>query len=218
VANDKRELSQHRGRSSIGTLYLVTDRRVCGPEQLLVRVEAALRGGVSAVQLREKDLDGGALCRLASALLAICRRFGAPLLINDRVDVALAVDADGVHLPSNSFRAGEARSLLGSGKLVGVSTHNPTEVSAAANAGADFVVFGPIFETASKRAYGAPQGLTVLRAAVAAASIPVYAIGGITADRADEVRAAGAAGIAVINAILSDADSEAAARAFSRKE
>lgn len=195
-------------------LYLVTDRRLCGEGRIVDRVEAALRGGVSAVQLREKDLDGRPLLELAAALLPICRRFGAPLLINGRIDIALAADADGVHLPEDSFSPAEARTLLGAEKIVGVSSHRPEDVAAAAEAGADYAVFGPIFATPAKAAYGAPQGLEQLRRAVAAANIPVVAIGGITPERAPAVLATGVAGIAAIAALLSPADGESAARAF----
>ena len=195
-------------------ITLVTDRHLCGPDRLIECVEAALRGGVAAVQLREKDLDARALLDLAAALLPPCRRAGVPLLINDRIDVALASGADGVHLPGNSFRVGEARSLLGQGRIIGVSTHSPEEVAAAAAAGADFAFFGPIYATASKAGFGAPQGVEGLQAACAAASIPVIAIGGITPARMSEIRRAGAAGAAVISAILATADAASAAAAF----
>jgi len=195
-------------------LCLVTDRRLCGADQLVGRVEAALRGGVGAVQLREKDIDGGLLRELAAALLPVCRRHRAPLLINGRVDVALAVGADGVHLPSDSFRVAEARHLLGPERLIGVSTHAPDEVASAAAEGADYVAFGPLYETASKVRFGPPQGIDRLRRATAAASLPVLAIGGITPERVADVLAAGAAGIAVISAILASDDPEASARKF----
>ncbi len=193
-------------------LYLVTDRFQCGLENLPARVASALRGGVGAVQLREKDLPSRALRELAAALLACCRRHGVPLLVNDRVDVALAVGADGVHLPANSFLPSEARRLLGPGKLIGVSTHHPAEVSAAHRAGADFAVFGPVFSTPSKQAFGPPAGLNGLRDAVKAAPIPVFAIGGIHAARVPEVLAAGAYGVAAISAILGAESPEQAAR------
>jgi len=193
-------------------LYLVTDRSHCGLEDLPARVEAAVRGGVGAVQLREKDLATSTLRALAAALLARCRAHGARLLVNDRVDVALAVGADGVHLPANSFAASDARRLLGPEKLIGVSTHHPSEVAAAHRAGADFVVFGPVFATPSKRALGQPLGLEVLREAVQAAPIPVFAIGGIRPPHVREALAAGAHGVAVVSAILGAASPEAAAR------
>lgn len=196
-------------------LTLVTDRRLCGGEEgLVTRVEEALRGGVTAVQLREKDLDGGALRALAADLARLCRRAGATFLVNDRIDVALAVDADGVQLPGVSFRVAEARQLLGPGKLIGVSTHDPTEVTAAAQSGASFAVFGPIYATPSKAAYGEPQGIERLRQICATTTLPIVAIGGIDAARAAEVGRAGAAGIAVVSAILSASSARDAAREF----
>lgn len=194
-------------------LHLVTDRKRAGGA-LVERVEAALRGGVDAVQLREKDLPARVLQQLAHELLRLCRRHGARLLINDRIDVALAVDADGVHLPATSFRVAEARALLGTDRLIGVSTHDPDEVAAAAREGADYAVFGPVFETPSKAAFGPPQGVDRLRRAVAAAAIPVLAIGGITPARVREVRDSGAAGVAAISSILAAADPAAAARSL----
>src|SRR5262249_11229792 len=149
-------------------------------------------------------------------LRALTRRYGAALLVNDRIDVALACQADGVHLPGNSFALRDARALLGAQRLIGVSTHSPAEVASAAAASADFAVFGPIYDTPSKRAYGAPLGLTALAAARAAASLPLLAIGGIDADRVDAVRRAGADGVAVIRAVLAAEDPEVAAAALRR--
>lgn len=200
-------------KASFG-LYLVTDRRQCPEGALVERVEAAIEGGVSMVQLREKDLDGRPLRELAEALLRVCRRRGVPLLVNDRVDVAVAAGADGVHLPGDSFRVAEARTLLGERALIGVSTHAPEEVAEAAAEGADFAVFGPVFETPSKAPYGAAQGLERLGAAVRAACLPVLAIGGMTPERATAARRIGAAGAAVISAILAAPDAAAAAREF----
>jgi thiamine-phosphate pyrophosphorylase len=120
-------------------------------------------------------------------------------LINDRIDIALAVEADGVHLGQSSFPVSVARRLLGPNKLIGVSTHNPVEIAAAA--GADFIVFGPVYFTPSKAAYGEPQGLERLRQAVVLSAVPVLAIGGINSERVAEVLATGACGIALISAI-----------------
>ena len=164
------------------------------------------------MQLRERDLSTRDLLALATRLRALTSRHGALLLVNDRIDVALACGADGVHLPAGSFAARDARALLGPRRLIGVSTHHPDEVAAAAESGADFVVFGPVHDTPSKRPYGPPLGLAALRRA-AAASIPVYAIGGIDAARAAEARRSGAAGVAVVRAILAAADPAAAAAA-----
>ena len=191
-------------------VYLVTDRAQTAGRPLLEVVAAALRGGVGAVQLRERDLATRELLALAVELRALTRAAGAALLINDRIDVALACEADGVHLPGRSFAVAEARALLGD-RLIGVSTHAAGEVAAAHAAGADFAVFGPLYDTPSKRAYGPPLGLDGLRAARAAAPLPLFAIGGIDAARAADARAAGADGVAVIRAVLAAADPRAAA-------
>ena len=114
----------------------------------------------------------------------LCARFGAPLIVNDRVDIAIASGADGVHLPADSLAIADARRLLGRSRLIGVSTHDIGEVRAA-GAGSDFAVFGPVFDPLSKTGYGAPRGIAALRAACrAAAGMPVFALGGITAERA----------------------------------
>jgi len=197
-------------------LYLVTDRTRTGGRPLPEVVEAAVRGGVDAVQLREKDLPAGALFELARELRRRCTRHGVRLLINDRIDVALAVGADGVHLPVDSFAAGDARALVGPGRLIGVSTHSLEQAQQASAAGADFVVFGPVFATPSKRPFGPPLGLEALAQAAGAVSVPVFAIGGVTVARADAVCRHGAHGIAAIAAVLEATDPTAAARALRR--
>lgn len=162
------------------------------------------------MQLREKDLEGGDLYRLAAALRQLTTRYQAQLLINDRIDVALAVDADGVHLGQTSFPVLIARQLLGPNKLIGVSTHSQEEIAEAA--GADFVLFGPVYFTPSKATYGEPQGIERLRTEVTRSSLPVIAIGGIKTERIPEVIAAGAHGIGVITAISASANPAQAAR------
>ncbi|HVA67858.1 MAG TPA: thiamine phosphate synthase, partial [Candidatus Binataceae bacterium] len=146
-------------------LYLITDRKLIGARTLPEICAAILRAASDAapeirvaLQLREKDLSGRALFELASALRPICTRNHAALLINDRIDVALAVDADGVHLPGNSFEIADVRRMLGAQRLIGISTHSAGEVERAAQAGADFAVFGPVYEALSKRGYGAGRG------------------------------------------------------------
>jgi thiamine-phosphate pyrophosphorylase len=193
-------------------VYLVTDRTQTNGRPLADVVRAGLDGGIRAVQLRERDLATRELLALAETLRALTQRYAAALLINDRVDVALACDADGVHLPSHSFAIADARALLGPQRLIGVSTHAPSEVAAAA--GADFVVFGPIYDTPAKRTFGAPLGVAALTAARDAATVPLFAIGGIDAGRVAEVRAAGADGIAVIRAVLGAEDPARAAEAL----
>jgi len=191
-------------------LYFVTDRRNTAGRSLLDIVHAALDGGARAIQLREKDLEGSALYQLASQLRKLTSCYQARLLINDRLDIALAVDADGIHLGQMSFPVVVVRRLLGAGKLIGVSTHNPQEVTAAA--GADFIVFGPVYFTPSKAPYGEPQGLTRLREAVALSQVPVLAIGGIQAEKVADVLAAGAHGISAISAISAAPDPTQAVR------
>lgn len=197
------------------SLYLITDRRQVPPgRSLLATVDAALNGGVRAVQLREKDLPAAELFPLAMELRSLTRQYGARLLINDRIDVALAVDADGVHLGGHSLPAAVARTLLGPDKLIGVSTHNPAEIAAAAEAGADFVTFGPVFATPSKAAYGPPQGLAALAAACRTSRLPVFALGGIRTEHLAQLRASHVHGIAVIAAIMAAANPAAAVRAL----
>jgi thiamine-phosphate pyrophosphorylase len=191
-------------------LYVITDRQQSGRRPLLTVVEAALRGGARAFQLREKDLQPRDLYLLALRMRQLTQVYGARLLINDRLDVALAVNADGVHLTPTSLPASVARRLLGPDRLLGVSTHNLAEAQAAAEEGADFVVFGPVFFTPSKAPYGQPIGLDALRAVRAALGLPILAIGGIKKANLDQVIAAGADGIAVISAVIS-ADDPAAA-------
>ncbi|HUO04533.1 MAG TPA: thiamine phosphate synthase [Candidatus Binataceae bacterium] len=192
-------------------VYLITDRHAVKSGDLIATCEAVLAAapaGTVALQVREKDLSGRELYELAFKLRAICKRYGAPMLINDRIDVAMAVEADGVHLPSNSIGPAHARKLLGPERLIGVSTHSQEEITAAASEGADFAVFGPVFDPISKGAYRPALGLDALEAACGTASIPVFALGGITPARARELLDAGAAGVAAIGAILG-ADSPA---------
>src|SRR5919106_384526 len=149
-------------------------------------VEGALGGGVRALELREKDLPPRDLYPLALEMRQLTQAYGARLLINDRVDVALAVNADGVHLATTSLPARIARQVLGPGRLIGVSTHTLAEAQAAAEQGADFVVFGPVFFTPSKAPYGLPVGLDALRAVRAAIKLPMLAIGGVKKANIDQ--------------------------------
>ena len=147
-------------------LYLVTDRNQTGGRDLLWVLEQALDGGVKAIQLREKDLSGRDLFSLAERSHKLCQAYDAALFINDRVDVAMAVDAAGVQLSKASLPIVTARALLGPQKIIGVSTHSLQETKEAEQDGADFVLFGPVYFTPSKAAYGAPQGLPALKTIV----------------------------------------------------
>jgi thiamine-phosphate pyrophosphorylase len=193
-------------------VYVITDRQQTGNRPLQEVVEAALRGGVRALQLREKDLPPRQLYPLARDLRQLTQQYGARLLINDRIDVALAADADGVHLTTTSLPIGVTRQLMGAQRVIGVSTHNRGEALAAAEGGADFLVFGPIFFTPSKAAYGEPVGLNALRAVRAAVKLPILAIGGIKKANLEQVLAAGADGIAVISAVIAADDPTAASQ------
>lgn len=189
----------------------MTDRHQVGDRDLLTVVGQALQAGVRAVQLREKDLPTRDLYHLAGKVLAMTRAAGAALLVNDRVDVALALSADGVQLTRRSLPPREARDLLGADKLIGVSCHSPAEVREAEEGGADFVVLGPIFETPSKAPFGPPLTTEIVRQARAITSLPILAIGGINAVRIPEVMAAGADGVGVISAVMAVSDPGAAA-------
>jgi thiamine-phosphate pyrophosphorylase len=203
-------------RERVPRLVLVTDRHATGGRDLVAVVAAALGAGLGAVQLREKDLSGRELFALAEALRRATERAGAQLFVNERVDVALAVGADGVHLGAGAMPVEVVRGLLPAGALVGVSTHAPAEVAAAAAVGADLAFFGPVRATPSKAAWGPPQGEARLAEAVRAAPIPVLAIGGLDADAVPAIRATGATGVAVIRAILAAPDPAAATRALLR--
>jgi len=192
-------------------LVLVTDRRATGGRDLADVVAAALDAGLPAVQLRDRDLPGRVLFGLAERLRALTAARGALLFVNDRVDVAVAVGADGVHLGGGSMPADVVRPLLPPGARVGVSTH---DAAACAATTADFAFFGPVWATPSKAAFGAPQGTARLGDAARAARVPVLAIGGVTAARAAEACAAGAAGVAVIRAVLAADDPAGATRAL----
>ena len=140
-------------------LYLITDRKQTCGRPLLDVVEEALKGGVRAVQLREKDLTSRELYELAYEMRKLTSRFNARLFLNDRLDIAMAVEADGVHLGINSIPVYKARKVLGEQKLIGVSCHNQVNAITAQEKGADFITFGPVYYTASKAAYGEPLGL-----------------------------------------------------------
>ena len=177
------------------------------------RALAGLPPGTAAVHLREKALAGGGQVRLASALREVTRAHGQLLLVNDRLDVAVLTGADGVHLPSAGVPPRDARSLLGAGALVGVSCHSVDDVRRARAGGADYATFGPVFDTPSKRAYGAPVGLAAL-AEAARLGLPLVALGGIDLSTAASAREAGASGVAAIRAWLVADDSAAAVRAL----
>lgn len=176
-------------------------------QRLLKLIEAAVAARISLIQIREKQLTARVLYELALSAAAITLASETLLLINDRVDIAAAAGADGVHLTTRSLAAAAIRSAFGASVLLGVSTHSIAEGQRARDQGADFVVFGPVFETASKRTYGPPLGLeTLAKITSELAPFPVLALGGVTADNARECIAAGASGIAGITLFSQSSD------------
>ncbi len=197
------------------SLYLITDRHQTAGRPLLEVLEAALSGGVRAVQLREKDLPTAELYDLAWELRALTARFDARLFINDRIDVALAVEADGVHLGKSSLPVTAARRIAPE-LLIGYSSHGVGEAAAALAKGADFVTFGPVFPTPSKAAYGEPLGLAELARACETLTGPVFALGGVAPKNLKQVTGAGCYRVALISAILAAAGPAASAEEIRR--
>ncbi len=188
-------------------IYAITSGKANSPEEILRLVQAAVDAEVPLFQIREKALSGRALYELVTRAVEITAGSGTRLLVNDRSDIARAAGANGVHLTTQSLPADVVRQTCGPDFLIGVSTHSRDEARAAQQAGADFVVFGPIFETESKRAFGEPQGLEKLRELTSElGEFPVLAIGGVTLDNVGACFKAGASGVAAIR-LLNDAES-----------
>jgi thiamine-phosphate pyrophosphorylase len=191
---------------------VVTDRQQTAGRSLEEVIASAARGGAGMVQLREKDLSARELLALGDRLQHILAPYGIPLLINDRLDVAQALEAAGVHLAGHSLPAAQARRVLGSDKLIGVSTHSLEQAQDARDGDADFIVFGPVFTTPSKAAYGPPQGLQQLANIVQTVDLPVIAIGGINMTNLPSVLQHGAHGVAMIRAVIEAAEPDVATR------
>lgn len=184
-------------------LYLITDRNlVTRNSSLVTAVSQALKGGVIAIQVREKDLGTRELLKLAYRMRELTERFQAKLFINDRLDIALAVGADGVHLAQSSIPAHVVRKTVKNRLLLGVSTHSLKEAKEAEKAGADFITLGPVYRTPSKLQYGKPVGPEILKRMCRKINIPVFAIGGIRSSRIHEIKEAGVYGIAMISEIF----------------
>ncbi|MBH0181335.1 MAG: thiamine phosphate synthase [Nitrospira sp.] len=195
-------------------LLLVTDRHRTRGRALPSILQQAVEAGLPTVQLRERDLPTSELLQLAEEIRGITSPRAVPLIINDRVDLMLALNFDGVHLRANSLPVAAVRRLVGADRLIGLSTHSLAEVRQANRDGADYVVFGPIFDTPSKRQFGSPIGLAQLAEACRLSAIPVFAIGGVTGASVPDVLRAGSHGIAVIGSILDQEDAAAATRAM----
>ena len=195
-------------------LLLVTDRHQVHGRSLSTVLRQAIMAGVPAIQLRERDLLTGELLPLAQEIYSLTAPRAVPLILNDRVDLVLALNLDGVHLRANSLPVSVVRRLIGPNRLIGISTHSVEDVQRANHDGVDYIIFGPIFDTPSKRSFGAPLGLDVLADVCRNSMVPIFAIGGITRERVRDVRRVGAHGVAVIGALLTSADISGAVREF----
>lgn len=191
------------------SIYLVTDDGCLQGRALIDCVREALEGGVTLVQYRAKTASSAEMYAEALQLKALCDSFNVPLIINDRLDIAMAVGAAGVHLGQDDLPCAAARKILGEDYLIGVSAHNPVEAKAALQSGADYLGCGAVFGTATK-ADVQKLGTDGLAAICKAKGLPVVGIGGVTADNYREVRAAGADGAAIVSGILAQPDIRAA--------
>lgn len=193
------------------SIYLVTDDNCLKGRSLLACVEQALKGGVTLVQYRSKHADGGAMYAEALKLKSLCDKYSVPLIINDRLDIAMAVHAAGVHLGQDDLPCSAACQILGDNYIIGVSAHNPKEAVQAVRDGADYLGCGAVFGTATKAGV-AKLGLANLQAIRETVQVSMVGIGGITADNYAEVLKAGADGAAIVSGILAQDDIAAAVK------
>ena len=192
-------------------LYAVTDRAWTGRQSLYQQVEAALKGGVTCVQLREKELDEAKFLQEAKELCALCRRYGVPFIVSDNVDIAIACKADGIHVGQEDMAAGEVRRRAGEDMIIGVSVHTAEEARQAVRDGADYLGLGAVFPTSTKTD-ARPMTTQTLRAICDAVEIPVVAIGGIKRDNLLSLAGSGVDGVALVSAVFSAEDIEGACR------
>lgn len=195
-------------------LYLVTHSALCPGPKLIETVRAAVAGGVTMVQIRDKDASIGTLVNRTRAVLAALAGSGVPVVVNDDVDAAIASGAHGAHIGQGDGDVAQARARLGPDRILGLSCETLATVRAARGSGVDYLGLGPVFATATKPDHAAPIGFDGLARMTAASDVPTVAIGGLKAVHVDPVRRAGADGLAVVSAICGQSDPDAAARAF----
>ena len=184
-------------------LYIITDRVRCSPRSLYDVIHGLLDAGVSAIQLREKDLSDAEFINLGKPIAKLCRTYAAQLFINSRITIAVELGADGVHLPGDSASVEEVFPHADNRLIVGCSVHNRDEARTRELEGADFLTYSPIYPTASKPGYGPAVGLVNLHNAAERVKIPIFALGGVTPERVPECIGAGAYGVAVMSSVMS---------------
>ncbi len=199
------------------SLYAITGEQFHPGRHYLQVMEEAIQGGADIIQLREKKKSKKELLEMARQLKALCARYEVPFIINDHVDLVLAVDADGIHLGQDDLPLEEARKILGPDKIIGISTHHIDEAKRAEEGGADYIGAGPVFATQTKEDVVDPVGLEYIRQVADEISIPFVAIGGIKLHNVDQVLEAGASRICAVSAIVGADDVKGAAEAFAQK-
>lgn len=194
------------------SLYLVTDRRFIGEKPLKKAVEEAIIGGVTLVQIREKSASTREFYNVALEVKQVTDHYNVPIIINDRIDIAQAIDADGVHLGQSDMPLSIARKILGDKKIIGISTGTIEEALEAESGGADYIGIGTIFNTGTKKDTDNPLGVSGLKKVYDSVNIPAVAIGGINHDNFKDILSTGVDGIAVVTAILRSKDITSAAK------
>lgn len=195
-------------------LYVITDRQLCAPRTLYDTIHELLDTGVSAVQLREKDLIDTEYIKLATSLCKLCHTYSAQLFINSRIKIAMEIGADGLHLPGNFASVQKVIEETNRRFIIGSSVHTLAEAKQRETEGTDFITYSPIYPTLSKPGYGPAVGLEELRKVTETVNIPVFALGGITSERVSECLDAGAYGVAVMSGVMSPQNGAQQAKAY----
>lgn len=198
-------------------LYAITDRQLCAPRTLYDTIHGLLDVGVSAIQLREKDLTDAEYIRLADPLCKLCHAYSAQLFINSRIEIAMSISADGLHLPGDSASLEKVIEQTNGCFIIGSSVHTLTEAKQRETEGADFITYSPIYPTLSKPDYGPAVGVKELQNVAEAVNIPIFALGGITPERVSECLNVGAYGVAVMSGVMSPENGERQAKAYLRQ-